>query len=438
MVDQIGSGSFGNVFRAFDPMLQREVAIKVPSANIRSSALKTMVEGFKHEATIAARFIHPNVVAVHDLGSFDTELDPDLISVIPHFLVMEFVKGVDLSDYIKEKGKRSLQEALEITYQCCKALDYIHYNGVIHRDIKPGNILYNPDRNVVKIMDFSISEDISFPSETFKGTPRYMAPEHFQDGSKVSARTDIFALGSVMYELLAGKPAFSGSSHSALAAQIMSANPEPISEIRPDIDPVIDNILARAMHKNPEERYQNALEFAAAFSQITPDETGETPVDDSMSRTSAQLLLEINQYINFRETAWFRDYSPDQINHLLCSASIENYHEGDVIIAEGEQSSDVFTLIEGNLNIHRKNQLIGSLKHGESFGELAFISPEGIRMATIASAGESTVLKIHPEDIQNLPKDMQSRLYQSFLEVTLQRLIKHTDEVAEIRAILVQ
>lgn len=258
-----GEGASGVVYRAYDPLLDRDVAIKKAKAEMLSEEeLKMVVKEFYHEAAIAGKFAHQNIVTIYDVvnnGAYD-------------YMVLEYVPGRSVQDYMEATGPLDFEEALNIVYKCTLALEYIHYHGVIHRDIKPGNIMYHPAQGIVKIMDFGVSHKIEEEPSRDTGTIAYMAPEHFDRERRITALTDIFALGSSLYRMLTGEYPFDNR-HTAF--QIMHDDPKPLESLRSDIPLELVDITSRAMAKNDDDRYQSAaemgLEIEAAIRELYPD-----------------------------------------------------------------------------------------------------------------------------------------------------------------------
>ena len=222
IVAKLGSGAFGEVFRARDSVLEREVAIK----RIRLDAfadpdqLDEVKKRFLREAQVAARLRHPNIVTTYDVVSASAG----------NFIVMELVEGRTLHSILKTESKLSLDKTIDVLSQVASALDHAHQNQVIHRDVKPGNIMIEPSGQA-KVMDFGIAKLESGQNLTatggILGTPNYMSPEQAR-GSKIDARSDVFALGCVLYECLSGQKAFKGDSITAILLSILSDDPPPI------------------------------------------------------------------------------------------------------------------------------------------------------------------------------------------------------------------
>ena len=260
---KLGEGASGVVHRAYDPVMDRDVAIKsVKAEALTQEQIGHAIMEFHHEAKIAGKYAHENIVAIFDIIN-DKGLD---------HIVMEYVPGRSVMDYMIAVGPLEIDETLAIVHKCCVALAYVHYHGVIHRDVKPGNIIYHPAQGIAKLMDFSIAHDIEETPIRDNGTIAYMAPEHFDPKRKITYLTDIFALGATMYRMLTMKYPFTKEN---TVFQILYQNPVPVIELRPDIPPGVADMVSKAMAKQDRERFQSAAEFAheieSLFKKLYPD-----------------------------------------------------------------------------------------------------------------------------------------------------------------------
>ncbi|MGH7320231.1 MAG: protein kinase domain-containing protein [Candidatus Rokuibacteriota bacterium] len=246
ILERIGRGGMGTVFKAHDPMLERLVALKVISEVDVSDELKAR---FYREAQAGAKLNHPNVITVHDLGE-----DADRL-----FIVMEFLDGEELKSIIASRKDLSLEEKLALMIQVCDGLHYAHQKGVIHRDIKPGNIFVLRNGQA-KILDFGIAriataQDGLTRTGLIMGTLRYMSPE--QARGRVDHRSDIFSVGAVFYELLAYRAAFDRENPIEILEQIRSEEPPLLTEVDPAVPPELSAIIEQALQKNPAQRFQD-------------------------------------------------------------------------------------------------------------------------------------------------------------------------------------
>jgi eukaryotic-like serine/threonine-protein kinase len=275
IVAPLGAGGMGEVYRARDTRLDRTVAIKVLSSHL--SASPEVRQRFEREAKTISQLSHPHICALHDVGrEGDTE-----------YLVMEYLEGETLADRLL-KGPLPLEQTLRFGIQIADALDKAHRQGIVHRDLKPGNVMLT--KSGVKLLDFGLAKAIppvsqqsshtALPTQhaltqegAILGTFQYMAPEQLE-GREADARTDIFALGVVLYEMATGKKAFSGATQASLISSILRDEPQPISQVQPMSPPTLDRIVKTCLAKDPEERWQSAgdvgkeLRWIAEGSQV--------------------------------------------------------------------------------------------------------------------------------------------------------------------------
>ena len=250
---RIGTGGMAEVWRGHDRVLNRTVAIKTLLPQFARDA--SFVDRFRREAQAAARLNNPGIVSVYDSGT-----DGDT-----PYIVMEFIEGRTLADYLASGKTIPPMEAAKIAEDIAEALAVAHAQGVIHRDIKPANVMVTRAGKVL-VMDFGIARLISGPetapqTSAVLGTASYLSPEQAQ-GQPVDARTDIYALGVVLYEMLTGRPPFTGDSPMAIAYKQVNATPPAPSSANPEVPPELDAVVMRALSKNPANRYQTGNEFA--------------------------------------------------------------------------------------------------------------------------------------------------------------------------------
>src|SRR6266540_1182205 len=270
----LGVGGMAEVYEGHDRLLARRVAIKVLLAQYAHDP--AFLARFRREAQAAASLSHPNIVAVFDTGSQD-----DI-----WFIVMEYVAGRTLRDVINAEGPVHPARAAEICADVASGLAGAHARGVVHRDVKPGNVMLTTDGKV-KVMDFGIARASAAPSITqtaaVVGTAQYIAPEQAQ-GLEVDARTDVYALGCCLYEMLTGQVPFTGPTPVAIAYQHVQEDPTPPRALNPDVPVPLERVCLKAMAKRPEDRYQTAVELRADLERAR---TGE-PVTAGVPRASQQ------------------------------------------------------------------------------------------------------------------------------------------------------
>ena len=282
LVVRLAGGGMGEVYRAHDGLLDRVVAVKVLQPELASDPV--LVERFRNEARAAARLGHPNVVAVHDWGSEDERT---------YFMVMEFVAGTDLRDVLVGRGCLEPAQAAEIVASVCDALRAAHSSGLVHRDVKPENVLLDRD-GTVKVADFGIAVvtdiDRTMPGGVIPGTLRYLSPEQAQ-GLEATPASDLWAAGAVLAELLTGHPPLQGAGADFLQRRASEA-PVPPSEVDGRVPPELDEIVLRACALDPADRYGDAGEMANALRRVAVRSLGAAaPVDSLVTDVTDEIRL---------------------------------------------------------------------------------------------------------------------------------------------------
>ena len=303
IVSPIGAGGMGEVYKARDSRLDRTVALKVSKAEF--------TERFSREARTMAQLNHPHICTLHDVGS--------------NYLVMEFVDGAPL------QGPVPLAKALEYAGQILDALDAAHRKGIVHRDLKPGNILVT--KQGIKLLDFGLakqaagfgSDDVTIASVSMEGqisgTLQYMSPEQLE-GKAADPRSDIFAFGLVLYELITGKRPFTGESTATVIASILKDQPRPVHELQPLTSPGIDHVIQTCLEKDPDKRWQSAREVKHALAwmaQQTPAVAAqpiETPVRQLRLWQGATALLGASALVLTAWMFWPKAAPPAQVTRF--------------------------------------------------------------------------------------------------------------------------
>jgi eukaryotic-like serine/threonine-protein kinase len=298
IIAKVASGGMGEVYRARDSVLARDVAIKVLHRNLAGDP--GFIERFRREARAAALLSHPNIVAVHDWGSTTSGT---------YFMVMEFVRGRNLRDLLTYFGRLEPPQATEVLVQMLAALDHAHRHGIVHRDVKPENVLVTPEGQV-KVADFGLARAfaesrISQAPGTVTGTVQYLAPEQIQ-GEPADPRTDLYATGIVAYELLTGQVPFHGETSLAIAYQHLSERVPPPSKAEPEVPSDLDRLVVAATEKDRERRPASASDLRASLLAVSEPDPG--------SRSLAELVREVPEDVRTDEDRAFTVTIPQRLS----------------------------------------------------------------------------------------------------------------------------
>ncbi len=400
----------GIVYEAHDPYTDERVALKVALAE----SLKDKESGaryrkmFFNEAHAAGKLKHPNILEIYDAGVDGDEC----------YIVMELVEGADtIRSYSKPETLLSVDEVVEIIFKCAKALDYAHRQGVIHRDIKPTNILLTRDRDV-KIGDFSIAHVVS--SETtntmpmgFVGSPRYMSPEQVHE-ENITNQTDLFSLGIVMYEMLTGYHPFSADTFSRLIHKIINEKPPPLRTYRPELPEILEKIVYHALQKEPGRRYTMGLNMAAdlslAFDYL------EEPMKN---------INEEEHFNAVRALEFFRDFPDSEIWEILRACVWQDAQEGEEIIIEGDIDDSFYVIVSGAVEVRKQGQPVGTLEAGDCFGEMGYLE-KAERSASIVAKERMQLMKLNATLMEQVSLECQLHFSKIFLRTLVQRLSRTT------------
>jgi serine/threonine-protein kinase len=275
----IAVGGMGEVHLAVDERLGRRVAVKVMSRAV--SEYSDSVERFRREAVVVARLNHPNIAQVYDYGIEDGA----------HFIVMEYAEGSDLAHLLRDRGPLAADAALSVTAQVCAALAAAHRAGVVHRDVKPGNVIVGPD-GAVKVTDFGIARALGQTAltdvGTVLGTAQYLPPEQAR-GEAATPASDIYSLGILLYQMVTGRPPFTGDSPVAIAMRHLEESVPAPSDTVPGLPAVVDRVVARATAKSPADRYADADAMARAVRAADPTDALQ-PADASEALAATRAL----------------------------------------------------------------------------------------------------------------------------------------------------
>lgn len=404
VLEEVGRGACGVVYRGFDPFVQRSVAIKVARHDPGDSAEQTRQKqrDFFTEAHAAGRLQHPGIVALFDAGT-EGELA---------YIVMEYIEGDTLLDYARSEGKRlSPRKAVEVAFQCAKALAYSHSQGVLHRDIKPGNIMLTRGGEA-RIMDFSIAEvtqSLTHQSREIAGSPAYMSPEQVQNGT-IGAASDLYSLGAVLFQLLTGRQPFKAGSVQEVFRQVLKEAPPRCDELNSEVPKALADIVERCLRKPVTQRFQTGHELGAALTRCY----------EQLRHTEARLNRREHENA-LKSLSFFDGFGDEEIDEMLNASQILSFVAGQPVISEGEVDDTFYILAKGQAEVVKGGRRIDALVAGDCFGEIGFLSSTR-RTATVRAVSDVMVLKVNASLMEQASPECQLRYYKAFTQTLIYRL----------------
>lgn len=404
VIREVGRGSTGTVYLSHDPYYGRDVAIKVYRVGVDDDPERVRVarKMFLSEAHMVGMLQHPNIMPIYDAGEEEGL----------YYIVTEFVHGArTLASYTRPDNLLPLDDVVGIMFKCAKALHYAHSRGVIHRDIKPSNLMLTTDSDV-RIIDFGIAllanADIS-RIEGIAGSPSYMSPEQVQS-QDITGRTDLYALGAVMYELLTGFRPFRAGTLAKLLHQIVYATPAPIHTLRRDVPVELEEVLGTVMHKESERRYKNGADFAAALARV-----------HSQLRANTHRIDRQEHFALLRKLAFFHDFSAAEIWEVLRAGAWHQYGNEEEIVKEGAIDDRFYVIVSGQCRVERNGRAVGKLETGSCFGETSYVRGAK-RQASIVADSDVTILQVSSTLLEQSSPACQLRFNQVFLKSLISRL----------------
>ena len=385
VIKELGRGATSAVYLAQDPFNDRQVAIKLMFFNADS-----------------------------DVAIYDAVVEHD-----QSYLVMEYVEGGTLERFCQPDMLLPPETVAEIAFKCVRSLAFAHMEGVIHRDLKPGNILYKSGSDI-KVADFgaSVSTKADRTNEELVGSPLYMAPE-LLGGVDASVQTDIYAMGMVMYMLLAGRPPFEASSQESLAYQILNVEPESPSKFRDGLSPVLEDIVRQATAKDAAVRYKNWEAFGKDLSEYSR-------VASKLAAVSAVKHTEVSDTERFnlaKSLSFFRNFPESELWEVLRISKWRAFPPESALIKENENGDSFFLLAQGTVRITRSGKLLNVLGQGDCFGEMSYLASKvSPRSATVTTASDCIIIKIPAKDLSTASPSCRQRFDRRFLDTLIERL----------------
>jgi serine/threonine protein kinase len=427
VLSRLGEGATSEVFLCHDDFRGLDVAIK----RVRAGALADTQDGrfyerfFAAEAALVGRLQHPNVVQI-----FDAVADPQA-----PYIVMEYVDGGTLRPYCRADRLQSLELIVELGFKCAMALGYVYRLGLIHRDVKPANILtVVSDGSItdVKVTDFgSVLNLRSEVTQVYRvGSLAYMSPEQL-DGSTLDCRADIYSLGAVLYHMITGRPPFDAQEQSALVNQIYHYAPTPPSALRANVGPGVDEVILRALAKRADDRYAGWDAFSQALSALIANR--EVP------RGQLQGVLDSERFNLLRSLEFFSSFGDVELWEVVHRASWQRFGFGHALYRRGDEGRTFHIVAQGEVEVFRDGKNVAQLGVGTSVGEMAYLapSPELRRhSADIIVSKPCTTISFTPETLAQLGAGCRHQFDAAFIRVLVRRLHAAHEALAHPRRIL--
>jgi serine/threonine protein kinase len=404
IIKDLGRGSNGRVVLSHDPYYGRDVAIKIYETEAEEDDKKSQAtrKMFYNEAQMMGRLQHPNILPVYDAGEEDGK----------YYVVSEPIHGArTLAAYCRPDNLLRVDDVVEIVFKCAKALHYAHSRGVVHRDVKPGNIMLTLD-NDVRIIDFGIaliSDSTVSRIEGIAGSPSYMSPEQVQ-AADITSSSDIYSLGAVMYELLTGFRPFRADNLAKLLHQIVYATPPPIHSLRSDISEELEHVTATALQKDAGMRYPTGADFAVALTKI-----------HQQLRTHNDRIDKQQQFDILRRLSFFHEFSHSDIWEVLRAGEWHEYSSREEIFREGELDDRFYIIVSGDVLVESGRSEVGILGPGDCFGATSYVDGAR-RTATIIADETVTLIRISSTLLEQASAGTQLRFNKMFLRSLVERL----------------
>ena len=406
LVREIGSGATSSVYLARDPFNGRDVAIKVYLFD-RDEELYT--ERMKHkafvaEASLAGKLAHPHIVEI-----YDAVVEPD-----HSYLVMEYVPGTTLEAHSGVSTLLPLHKVVEIIFKSIRALEYAFQHGIIHRDIKPGNLLLS-DKGETKVSDFGASFQDRPGHDTTQiagiGSPAYMSPEQVRL-EPLDQQTDIYSLGITMYRLLTGRLPYYAPSQAALAHAILNVVPAAPRTLRPELPPVVDRIVMKAIEKDPARRYASWLEFGKDLSQAF-----------TALRLVGDTVTDSEKFSELRNMPFFEDFGDVALWEVVRIGRWLSLKADSVIIREGDQGDSSYLLVKGEVAVTLEGRELAKIKPGGCFGEMVYFARrDARRTTTVTTRSEVTITEIRADSLRCATDACQNAFNKAVTRMLIDRL----------------
>ncbi len=423
----IGEGATSDVYLCRDEFHRREVAVKRLRPSAGGNSGRYLERFFNAEAALVGRLQHPNVVQIHDAVA-----DP-----VAPYLVMEHVPGGTLRSHCRSDRLMPLDQIVEIGFKCAMALSYVFGQGIIHRDVKPANLLtvVSGDGIVtdVKITDFGSAFNMTADTtQIFRvGSLAYMSPEQL-DGGVLDARADMYSLGAVLYHLIAGRPPFDAEAHATMMHQVCHGTPQPLTEQRAGLSPAVDAVIQQALAKTPDARYPDWERFAKALSALVSNQ--------QVPRGKRQGVLDSERFTLLRSLEFFSSFGDVELWEVVHRARWQRFAVGHSLYRKDEEGGSTFHIIaQGAVEVIRNGEVVVRLGAGTSVGEMAYLAPNPelrIHSTDVVVSEPATTISFTPETLAQTSPGCRHLFDEAFIRVLVRRLHAAHERLAHPRRIL--
>lgn len=424
---KLGEGSTSEVFLAHDPFRDRDVAIKRVRTGVLADPREQHYQQrfFAAEAALVGQLHHPNVVEILDAVAEDDA----------PYLVMEYVEGVTLRRFCRADSLLPLAQIIEVGFKCAMALGYCFKQGLIHRDVKPANLLVTLDGDQiqnVKVTDFgSVFNQAADHTQIFRvGSLAYMSPEQL-DGDTLDCRADMYSLAAVLYHLIAGRPPFDATQQPALMHQIYHASPPPLSGLREGVPADLQALIERSLAKERELRPVNWDEFAQALTALVAQRQA--------ARGSLQEVLDSERFTLLRSLDFFAGFGDVELWEVVHRAQWQRHTYGQALYRKGEEGNSFHIVTQGQVEVYRDGKAVASLGAGSSVGEMAYLAPSPdlrVHSVDILVSQPATTVAFTPESMGRLSLSTRHLFDKAFIGVLVKRLHAAHETIAHPRRIL--
>jgi eukaryotic-like serine/threonine-protein kinase len=424
---KIGEGATSEVFLAHDPFRGHDVAIKRVRPGLYPDSRESHFQQrfFAAEAALVGRLLHPNVVQI-----LDAVADPHA-----PYLVMEYVDGVTLRRFCRADSLLPLAQIIEIGFKCAMALGYCFKQGLIHRDVKPANLLVTLDGDRikdVKVTDFGSVFNLGADhTQIYRvGSLAYMSPEQL-DGGTLDCRADIYSLAAVLYHLIAGRPPFDAVQQHAIMNQIFNSAAPPLAQMREGVPAALQSLIESSLAKERELRPASWDEFASALTQLVTQQ--------QQSKGALQEVLDSERFTLLRSLEFFAGFGDVELWEVVHRARWQRHGYGHALFRRGEAGQTFHIVTQGQVEVYRDGVAVASLPAGSSVGEMAYLAPNAelrVHTVDVLVSQAATTVSFTPDTMVQMSLPTRHLFDKAFIGVLVRRLHSAHEALAHPRRIL--